>query len=114
MQRKLAVLLMVFAPLLALAQKSTDADKQKITDIEQKFVAISNFNSPEMTDALQKYLYDGTTVAVNQFGRAFRMAKSQVVDLTKKPDPTDPDAKAVGKLSDLQVDVFRGRRACQL
>jgi hypothetical protein len=106
MLRKSVVLLMLFAPMLALGQKSSDTDKQKITDIEQKFASISNFNSPEMTDAMQKYLYDGTTVAVNQFGRSFRMPKSQVVDMTKKPDPSDPDAKAQGKISDLQVDVL--------
>src|SRR4051794_10287948 len=106
MRQKFVVLLMLFAPLFALGQKSSDADKQKIADIEQKFAAISNFNSPEMADALQKYLYDGTTVAVNPFGRSFRMSKSQVMDMTKKPDPSDPDAKAVGKIADMQVDIF--------
>ena len=106
MWRKTTVVLLVLLPLFAFGQKSTDADKQKISDIEQKFVSIENFNSPAMADALQKYLYDGTTVAVNQFGRSFRMTKSQVIDMTKKPDPTDPDAKGVGKISDLQVDIL--------
>ena len=106
MLRKSAVLLMLFAPLLALGQKSSDADTQKITEIEQKFASIDNFNSPEMTDALQKYLYNGTTVAVNPFGRAFHMTKSEVIDMTKKPDPTDPDAKGTTQISDLKVDVL--------
>ncbi len=106
MLRKSVVLLMVFAPLLALGQKSTDADKQKITEIEQKFASIENFNSPEMAGTLQKYLYNGTTVAVNPFGRAFRMTKQQVIDMTKKPDPTDPDAKGTTQISDLQVEVL--------
>jgi hypothetical protein len=34
------------------------------------------------------------------------MPKAPVVDMTKKPDPTDPDVKAISKLSDLQVDIF--------
>lgn len=103
---KLCAVLLVLTPLVASAQKSNSADQQKITDIEQKFVAITSFSSPEMADALQKYLYDGATSSIGQFGRLFRMPKAQVVDMTKKPDPTDPDAKAVGKLDALQVDVF--------
>jgi hypothetical protein len=106
MLKRICGVLVVLAPLVALAQQSTSADQQKITEIEQKFVAITNFNSPEMTDALQKYLYDGTSSSVGQFGRLYRSPKAAVVDMTKKPDPTDPDARASGKLSDLQVDVF--------
>jgi hypothetical protein len=106
MVRKIAAVLVVLTPLLTFAQKNNDADKQKITEIEQTFVSIPNFSSPEMTNALQKYLYDGTTTSIGQFGRLFHMSKSQVVEMSKKPDPTDPDAKGVGKLSDVQVDVF--------
>jgi hypothetical protein len=105
MLRKVCAVLIVLAPLVVFAQ-SNSADQQKITEIEQKFVAINNFNSPEMTDALQKYLYDGTTSTIGQFGRLYRMPKAPVVEMTKKPDPTDPDARGSGKLSDLQVDVF--------
>src|ERR1700689_2359210 len=62
--KKVCAALVVLVPLAASAQKSNSADQQKITDIEQKFVSISSFNSPEMTDALQKYLYDGTTSTI--------------------------------------------------
>ena len=61
---KLCAVLVVLTPLVATAQKSNSADQQKITEIEQKFAAITTMNSPEMTDALQKYLYDGTTSSV--------------------------------------------------
>src|SRR5690242_5202758 len=105
MFKKVCAVLVMLTPLVALAQ-SNSADQQKITDIEQKFAAVTSFNSPEMTDVLQKYLYDGTTSSIGQFGRLYRMPKAPVVEITKKPDPTDPDAKAMTKLSDLHVDVY--------
>jgi uncharacterized membrane protein YvbJ len=105
MFKRVCAVLVVLAPMVALAQ-SNSADQQKITDIEQKFAAINNFNSPEMTDALQKYLYNGTTSSVGQFGRLYRMDKAKVVEMTKKPDPSDPDVRATTKLTDLQVDVL--------
>lgn len=108
MSRKLCILMLAFTPLLGFAQKSTDADQAKITAIEQKFAAVTNFNSPEMTDLLQKYLYDGTTSAIGTFGRLYRSPKAAVIDMTKKPDPTDPDARTASKMSDLNVDVLGG------
>jgi hypothetical protein len=59
----------------AVAQKTDDTDKQKLIDIEQKFAAVPSFNSPEMTDAFQKYLYDGTTSVAVFFGHLFRGPK---------------------------------------
>ena len=90
---------------LAVAQKTGDADKQKLIDIEQKFAAVPSFNSPEMTDAFQKYLYDGTTSVVVLFGHRFRGPKSDAIAATK-PDPNDPDIKTTNALSDLQVDIY--------
>ena len=90
---------------LAVAQKSDDADKQTLIDIEQKIAAITSFNSPEMTDAFQKYLYDGANSFVVLFGHLYRGPKSEAIAATK-PDPNDPDQKMTNKLSDLQVDTY--------
>jgi hypothetical protein len=87
------------------AQNTNDVDKQKLIDIEQKFAAVPSFNSPEMTDAFQKYLYDGTTSVVVFFGHLYHGPKSEAVAATK-PDPNDPDVKSTNKLSDLQVDIY--------
>ncbi len=106
MSRKILLTLVLLLGVSALAQKSDDADKQKLINIEQKLAAVTSFNSPEMSEAFQKYLYDGTTSAIGQFGRLFHMPKSEVVAATKKPDPNDPDVKSTTKLSDLQVDTY--------
>jgi hypothetical protein len=87
-------------------KKNDDADQQKIIDIEQKLAATTGIPGPEMSDAFQKYLYDGQVSLVDQFGRHFRMAKSDAVAMAKKPDPDDPDAKSIYKVSDFQVDVY--------
>jgi hypothetical protein len=94
MSHKILATVVLLVCVFALAQQSTDADKQKLIDIEQKFAATPSFNSPEMTDALQKYLYDGTTSGVSQFGRLYHFSKSEVIDFTKKPDPNDPNVKS--------------------
>ena len=88
------------------AQKTDDADKQKLIALEQQSAAITTFNSPEMTDFLQKHLYDGTTSFVVTFGHLYHNPKADVVDFTKKPDPDDPDVKSMTRLSDFQVDTY--------
>jgi len=90
---------------VAVAQKTSDADKQKLIDIEQKFAAVPSFNSPEMTDVFQKYLYDGTTSVVVLFGHLYHGPKSDAVAATKK-DPNDPDVKSINKSADFQVDIY--------
>ena len=106
MSRKILATLFLLVCLCALAQQSNDADKQKLIDIEQKFAAVPSFASPEMTDAFQKYLYDGTSSVVVLFGHLYHGPKSEAVAATKKPDPNDPDVKSTNKLSDLQVDTY--------
>jgi hypothetical protein len=106
MSRKILATLVLLACVLAAAQKSDDADKQKLSDIEHKFAAIPSFASPEMTDAFQKYLYDGTSSVVVLFGHLYHGPKSDAVAATKQPDPNDPDVKMTNKLSDLQVDTY--------
>jgi hypothetical protein len=106
MSRKILGTLVLLACVLAAAQKSDDADKQKLIDIENKFASIPTFASPEMTDAFQKYLYDGNSSVVLQFGHLYHGPKSGAIDATKKPDPNDPDVKMSNKLSDMQVDTY--------
>ena len=90
---------------IAVAQKTNAADKQKLIDIEQQFAAAPSFNSPEMTDAVQKHFYDGTNSVVVFFGHLYHGPKSDAVAATK-PDPNDPDVKTTNKISDLQVDIY--------
>jgi hypothetical protein len=104
MSRKILSTLVLLVCTFAVAQ-TNDVDKQKLSDIEQKFAAVPSFNSPEMTDALQKYMYDGTTSVVVLFGHLFRGPKSDAIAATK-PDPNDPDVKSTAKISDLQVDIY--------
>jgi hypothetical protein len=106
MSRNILAVLVLLVCVFAIAQKSDDADKQKLIEIEQKFAAITSFNSPEMTDAFQKHLYDGTSSLLVLFGHLYRGPKADAVAATKKPDPNDPDQKMTNKLSDLQVDTY--------
>src|SRR5437588_6561889 len=105
MRKILATVVLVLCA-TAFAQNINDTDKQKLSDIEQKLAAITSFNSPEMTDAFQKYLYDGTTSVLVLSGHLYHGPKSDAVAATKKPDPNDPDVKSSTKLSDLQVDTY--------
>jgi hypothetical protein len=101
------ILLTLFALcIVTVAQKTDDADKQKLIDIEQKIAATTSFNSPETVDLLQKYLYDGNTSVVVTFGHLSHVPKAEVVDFAKKPDPSDPDVRSITKLSDFQVDTY--------
>ena len=92
--------------LVSVAVAQNDADKQKLIDIEQKGAAVPSFNSPEMTDFLQKYIYDGPTSVIVTFGHLYHGPKADVLAASKKPDPTDPNAKSINKLSDFQVDTY--------
>ena len=83
MSRKILGTLVVLACVLAAAQKSDDADKQKLMDIENKFASIPTFASPEMTDAFQKYLYDGNSSVVVQFGHLYHGPKSGLLTRRK-------------------------------
>ena len=106
MSRKIFATLVLALSVIAVAQKADNADKQKLIEIEQKFAAITSFNSPEMTDAFQNYLYDGTSSLLVLFGHLYRGPKADAVAATKKPDLNDPDQKMTNKLSDLQVDTY--------
>ncbi len=105
MSRNILAGLVLLVCVFAVAQKTDDVDKQKLVDIERTGAAITSFNSPEMTDFFQKYLYDGPTSVVVFFGHLYHGPKSGAVDATK-PDPNDPDVKTTNKLSDLQVDIY--------
>jgi hypothetical protein len=104
--RKITATLVLALSVIAVAQKAVDIDKQKLIEIEQKFAAITSFNSPEMTDAFQKYLYEGTSSLLVLFGHLYRGPKADAVAATKTPDPNDPDQRMTNKLSDLQVDTY--------
>jgi hypothetical protein len=106
MSHKILLALALLVCVLAVAQKSDDADKQKLSDIEHKFAAIPSFASPEMTDAFQKYLYDGNSSVVVMFGHLYHGPKADAVAATKTPDPNDPNVKMINTLSDFQIDTY--------
>ena len=106
MSRKILAILVLLACVSAVAQKNDDAEKQKLIEIEQKFAAVPSFNSPEMTDAFQKYLYDGPTSVVVMYGHLYHGPKADAVAATKTPDPNDPNVKSVNKSSDFQIDIY--------
>ncbi|MGH9528924.1 MAG: hypothetical protein ACRD2S_03295 [Terriglobales bacterium] len=121
MECKSVIVLILFSSLFAGAQNNDRAgttlndgvahfagtpDQQKIIDIEEKLARSTGFAGPEESAAFQKYLYDGEVSLVDPFGRRYRMEKGDVVAMAAKPDPADPDAKSVFKVSDFQVDIY--------
>jgi hypothetical protein len=81
---------LVVLVVVAVAQKTDEADKQKLIAIEQKFAAITSFNSPEMTDAFQKYLYDGTSSLLVLFGHPTGDQKPMLLPRRRNQIPTIP------------------------
>lgn len=105
MLKYLMILILSGCP-LALAQTNPSADQQKIIDIEQQLAATTGSPGDATVKTFQKYLYDGQDSLVDQFGRHYRMTKADIVGMVGKPDPTDPDAKSVYKVSDFQIDIY--------
>ena len=105
---KMLAVAILLVPLAGTArtQTGTDADRQKLIEIEQAFAVPTSAASPEMSDVLQKYLYDGPVSSVNGFGRLFHAPKSTVLTETKKPNPIDPNAKSQNTVSDFQTDFY--------
>jgi Domain of unknown function (DUF4440) len=101
-----AVILLIPFATIARAQNGADADRQKLIAIEQALAVPTTMSSPEMSDAMQKYLYDGTVSSVNGFGRLFRTPKSEVMTDIKKPNAADPNAKSQTTVSDFQTDFY--------
>jgi hypothetical protein len=82
-----------------------DADKQKLVEIEKAFAANAT-PGPESAAVAKQYLYDGPLVQVMGTGRVGTLPKARVVELASKPDPSDPDVKSSGSVSDIHVELY--------
>jgi len=91
--------------LLPLAGVAQETDKQKLIAIEKEFAANPNPGT-ESVAVDKKYLYDGSLNQVTGMGRTGSLTKAQIIELSAKPNPADPDAKSTIEISDLHVDIY--------
>lgn len=87
---------------LAMAQ---DADKQKLIEIEKTFAAQTN-PGPEQAAVMKHHLYDGSLNQLTGMGRTGTLPKSRIVELSSKPDPSDPEVRSSTSLTDFHVDIY--------
>jgi hypothetical protein len=99
--QSLSIVLFLF-PMLAVGQ---DADKEKLIAIEKEFAANPN-PGPESAAVSKKYLYDGSLNQVTGTGRVGTLSKARIVELSSKPDPSDPNVRSSISVSDFHVDVY--------
>lgn len=95
----------VLGMLLPCVVRAQDADKKKLTDIEEAF-AKNATNGPEAGAVIKKYLYDGEVLQLTGTGRIGALPKATVVDIFSKPDPSDPNVKTTATLSSMRVDLY--------
>jgi hypothetical protein len=93
---------MLFVSAAVLAQ---DADKQKLIDIEKAFAANAT-PGPEAAAVAKQYFIDGPLVQLTGSGRIGTLPKARVVDLSSKPDPSDPNVKSSSTVSDIHVEIY--------
>jgi hypothetical protein len=91
--------------LFCLTAQTQDADKQKLIDIEKAFVS-QQAAGPEMAAIVKQYLFEGPVDQLTPMGRIGSLPKARIVELSSKPDPTDPDAKSADTLSDFHIDLY--------
>ena len=82
-----------------------DADKEKLIAIEKAFAANPD-PGPKSAAVAKQYLYDGPLNQLTPTGRVGTLPKARVVELSAKPDPTDPNVKTSLTVSDFHVDIY--------
>jgi hypothetical protein len=90
---------------LAATAVAQDADKEKLIEIENAFAANPD-PGPQAAAVVKKYVYDGPTNQLTSLGRVGTLPKARIVELSSKPDPSDPNVKSSQKLSDFHVDIY--------
>ena len=96
-----SVALLLF-PLMGSAQ---EADKQKLIEIEKAFAA-NPTPGPKQAELGKKYLYDGPFSQLTATGRVGMLPKARILELSSKPDPSDPDVKTTTEVSDFHVELY--------
>ena len=89
-----AITLFAFATLV----RGQDADKDKLIAIEKAIAENAN-PGPKSADVVKQYFYDGPIDQLTPSGRVGSLPKARVVELSSKPDPSDPKAAEIQKLS---------------
>jgi hypothetical protein len=90
---------------LATTAVAQDTDKDKLIGAEKAFAANPN-PGPESAAAAKQYIYEGTVKQLTPMGRVGALPKARIVELSTTPDPSDPDAKTMQTLADLQVQIY--------
>ncbi len=87
------------------AVMAQDADKQKLVEIEKAFAATATPGPGSAAVAKQNF-YDGNLLQLTPLGRIGALTKARVVELTSKPDPSDPDVKSTATVSDIHIEFY--------
>ena len=82
-----------------------DADKEKLIAIEKAFAANPD-PGPQSAAVAKQYLYDGPLNQLTPTGRVGTLPKARVVELSARPDPTDPNVKTSLTVYDFHVDIY--------
>lgn len=98
-------LLFLVGMLLPAMASAQDADKKKLTEIEEAFAKHAT-NGPEAGAVAKQYIYDGQVLQLTGTGRIGALPKASVVELLSKPDPSDPDVKTTATISNVRVDLY--------
>ena len=90
---------------LPAAVRAQDADKDKLIAIEKAF-ADNATPGAKSADVEKRYLYDGAIDQLTPLGHLGILPKARLVELSSKPDPSDPNVSSVQKLSELHVELY--------
>lgn len=98
-------LLVVGLFVLCFPAKTQNADEQKLIEIEKAFAAQAT-PGPEAAAVAKQHLYEGSLNQLTPMGRVGTLPKARIVELSSKPDPTDPNTKVATTPSDFHVDIY--------
>jgi hypothetical protein len=90
---------------LCFPAKTQDADQQKLIEIENAFAKLTA-PGPDEAAVAKQYMYDGNASQLTPVGRVGTLPKSRIVELSSKPDPSDPNVKSATTVSDFHVDIY--------
>jgi hypothetical protein len=85
--------------------RAQDADKMKLTEIENKFAANATAG-PASAALMKQYLLDASLFQVTGMGRVGMMPKAKIVEMFGTPDPNDPNVKTSQKISDIRIGIY--------
>ncbi len=90
---------------LCFPAKTQNADAQKLIEIEKAF-ATQTGGGPKLGALAKQYYYEGPIIQLKAMGRVGTLPKARIVELSSKPDPNDPNARAATTESDFHVEIY--------